>query len=277
MKRVSLLVLALFIFTTPNAFAINSDEMKSMMRMKDASKSAMKKEMMQEKISGTLQNRAEKEITRRITSLQSKLERIDSMEKLTDEQKAALKTQVQNEITTLQALLEKIKGSSDVQTLKTEVQSIVKEHRVYSMVMPKLTLLAAANRLNNTADQMGSLSAKLQIRIDEAKAAGKDVSAAETNLADMNEKIADAKKQAESAITAVSALTPTEYPENKTTLMNARKMIQTGYQNLVAARKDVNAIRKSLRSEKETVPTTPVQSEPSVTLSESPVSPSPTE
>ena len=89
MKKTLVIVLALFIFATPNAFAINSGDIKSL-RMKDASNAAMKKEMIQEKITGTLQARAEKEITRRITSLQSKVERIDSMEKLTDEEKKRL-------------------------------------------------------------------------------------------------------------------------------------------------------------------------------------------
>jgi DNA repair exonuclease SbcCD ATPase subunit len=270
MKKIILIVLVLFIVVTPNAFATNMDEMKSVMRMKEASSAGMKKEMMQEKITGNLQERAAKEISRRISSLQEKLTKIDSMEKLTDEQKTALKKQVQNEITVLQALLEKIKSSADTATLRTDVQSIVKEHRVYSMFMPKLTLLAAANRLNNTAEQMSSLSAKLQIRIDEAKTAGKDVSEAETSLADMQEKIADAKKQSAAAIAAVTPLTVEGYPENKTILMSAREMIQTGQQDLVAARKDVNAIRKVFYAGKETVT-------PTVTLSESPLSPSPTE
>ena len=269
MKKIIVIVLALFIVVTPTAFALDLDEVKSTIRMKTSSSAGMKKEMMQEKITGNLQERAAKEISRRISSLQEKLTKIDGMEKLTADQKTALKTQVQSEITTLEALLEKIKSSADISTLRTDVQSIIKEHRVYSMFMPKLTLLAAANRLNNTADQLGSLSAKLQMRIDEAKTAGTDVSEAQTALTDMQEKIADAKKQAAAAIAAVTPLTAEGYPENKTILMNAREMIQAGQQDLVAGRKDVNAIRKVLYAGKEKVT-------PTVTLSESPLSPSPT-
>jgi len=212
--------------------------------------SAMKEQRQEarmEKKMGTLQERADREITRRITSLKNLITRINSFKRISEEKKEALTMQVQTEIDSLTALQTKIKADTDPETLKTDVQSIVTSYRIYALFMPKIAILAMAERLDATADQMNTLATKLQTRIETAKAEGKEVGAMQSTLLAMQKKIADAKTQEQNAINAVIPLTPDGYPANKKTLQEARTMLQTGQQDLIAARKDAKEIISALQ------------------------------
>ena len=58
----------------------------------------------------------------------------------------------------------------------------------------------------------------------------------------MKSQITDAKTQAQSALDAVTSLTPEGYPDNKTTLQNARQMVVNGIKSLNNARQDARKI-----------------------------------
>ena len=64
----------------------------------------------------------------------------------------------------------------------------------------------------------------------------------------MKSKIADAQTQAQNAMSTAIPLTPEGYPGNKTSLESARKMIQTGHQDLMSAYHDAQEIVQGLRS-----------------------------
>ncbi len=213
--------------------------------------SAMKQEKMQERTDtrmDNLKNRANQEITRRIASLQKLLTRISEIKKITDSQKASFTSQVQTEINNLTTLQAKIQADTDTATLKTDVQSIVQSYRVYALFMPKIEILGAADRILTTSDQVTAEVTKLQTKIDEAKAKGKDVTTLQALLTDLQAKVTDAKLQAQNAITTVTPLTPDGYPGNKTSLESARTMIKTGHQDLLTAREDAKKIIKELLS-----------------------------
>ena len=199
-----------------------------------------------EKKVGTLQERANREITRRIASLKMLIGRLNNLKRISADQKATLVTQVQTEIDNLTALQAKIKADTDLETLKTDVQSIVTSYRIYALFMPKIAILAMAERLDAAVDQMTDLTTKLQTRIEAAKSAGKEVGALQSTVIAMQKKIADAKTQEQNAINVVLPLTPDGYPGNKSTLQDARKMLQKGHQDLVEARKDSKDIIKGL-------------------------------
>jgi len=195
-----------------------------------------------------LNDRAVAEIDRRVAALQKLITLLSNVKRLTADQKVSFTTQIQAEITSLQTLEAKIKLDTDITTLKTDVQSIIKSYRVYLLFMPKIEIVAAADRMVNIADQMSSLSAKLQTRIDMVKTAGNDVSSLQTLLDDMKAKIADANTQAANATSAVISLTPDGYPANKTVLQSARTTLRTGYQDLISAFQDAKNIRKGMET-----------------------------
>lgn len=194
-----------------------------------------------------LKTRANNEIDRRITSLNGLITRIGALKKISQEQKNLYITQVQAEVTNLTSLKAKINTDTDLVTLKTDVQSIVKSYRVYLLFMPKIRLLAASDTLNITADNLSTLSAKLQVRITEEKTKGKDVTSLEASLSDMQTKILDARTQSQAIIVIITPLTPDGYPANKTELEKARTMLKTGHNDLIKARQDAKNIIQGLK------------------------------
>jgi len=191
--------------------------------------------------------RADQEINRRITALNNLISRINGMKKLSNSDKSTLVSQVQSEITNLTSLKSKIDADTDPQILKTDKQSIVQSYRVFVLFIPKIRILAAADRMDVTADKLSDLVKKLQGRISQAQLASKNVTSLQTALTDMQNKISDAKTQYQNARNAVTPLTPDGYPANKITLQAAHDMIKTGAQDLRSVLKDAKTIRNGLK------------------------------
>jgi hypothetical protein len=147
----------------------------------------------------------------------------------------------------------KINADTDPAVLKTDIESITKSYRIYALVIPQGAVLASADRLLMLADSLTALNAKLQTRITAAQTAGKNVSALQTLSADMVAKIADARVQAQAAITLTSSLTPdngdqAKFEANKKALQDARTKLHAGEKDLKDARKDAGDITKGIKS-----------------------------
>lgn len=212
---------------------------------KIGSKTAIKEEKIEEKMTANkekLQERAEKEINRRIESLNKLITKINDFKKLSETQKSSLTTQIQAEITSLQALLVKIQEDTDIDTLKEDIKSIVSSYRIYALFIPKIQIITAADRLLYISDKMSSQAALLETKIDQSATSGNNVSELNILLADMNTKIVDAKNHAQSAIDAVTPLTPEGFPGNKSILQSARQMVVSSLHDLNTARQDARKI-----------------------------------
>lgn len=201
----------------------------------------------------SLKDKAAREIDRRIKALGALSTRIQTMKKISDAQKTALKSSIQSQITTLTDLKTKIEAENDITALRTDAQSIIKSYRIYALIIPQGTIIAAADRALTLAEQMTTLGTKLQTRISEAKTAGKDVAALEKSLVDYNAKITDAKTQAQAAIDSVSKLTPdngdkTKMEANLKAMKEAQNKIRAAQQDFVAARKDAKDIAQGLKA-----------------------------
>jgi hypothetical protein len=194
-----------------------------------------------------VRQRGDNELSRRITALTNQVGRIQDMKRLTSDQKTSFTNQIQAEITSLQTLKAKIDADTDLTTLLADVQSIVQSYRVFALFMPKIAILAHADRLMSVDADMGTISTKLQDRITRASTAGKDVSAVNNLMTDRAAKLTDANTQAQNAINAVLPLDPSGYPGNKTTLTNARDMLKTGRTDLRTAFSDAQQIRQILK------------------------------
>lgn len=206
-----------------------------------------------EKVSdlATLKARATAEIDKRITRLNAQIKRVGEMERLSTEQKASITAELSAQVTALTALKAKIAADTDVATVKEDMKSITKAHRVYAVSMPKAAITAAADRIMNVAAQMETFSAKLSARI--TAAASVEVKAA---LADMNAKIADAKVQAQAGAALVANLQADNgdtaiAASNAEALKSAKAKIEAGQADLKAARKDMEIIMKGIRGNSE--------------------------
>lgn len=197
--------------------------------------------------------RADQEITRRITALNSLSTRVSAMVKISDAQKTNLNAMIQDQITTLGTLKTKIDADTDLATVRTDVQSITKSYRIFMLVVPRGFITAAADRIITITDQMTTLNTKLQTRIGDAKSAGKDTSAIDKLITDYTTKIGDAKTQAQSALSGISGLAPdngdkTLMASNTAALKDAKTKIEAAQKDVLAAQKDAKTIAKDLKA-----------------------------
>ena len=199
-------------------------------------------------------DRANQEITRRISALNALSTRVNAMEKISADGKAALETVIQSQIAAMNALQTKIANDASANatsSLKTDIQSITKSHRIFALIIPVGALEAAADRVMNVASAMTTVAGQLQAKITAAQASSTNMSASVAALADMNAKITDATAQANAAVAGVASLKPDNgvqsvMQSNLAAMKAARAKIQAAQQDLVAARKDVETIMKAL-------------------------------
>ncbi len=198
---------------------------------------------------------ANEELDRRISALTKLKTRIGEMKNITAAQKTALSATVQAQIDSLASLKVKIAADTTLELLKTDAQSITNSYRIYALIMPQITILAAADRANEIAGQFTELKTKLDARIQAAKDAGKDITAVAKLRVDIDAKLADAKVQSDAAVALVAALKPdngdkAKMEANHKALMDARAKVRVSNEDLKAARKLGNEIVRAIKAMK---------------------------
>ena len=195
------------------------------------------------------------EIDARIASLNKMIARLADATRLSADAKASLTTELNAQMTALTALKAQI-GTEATTTLKDDVKSITKDFRVYALVLPKAAITAAADRIMTIVAQMETLSGKIATRITAAQTAGADVSAAISAHTDFDMKVADAKLQAQAAVSTVAGLTAdagatTTLEANTAALKLAKGKLEAAQADLKAARADVEIIIKAIKGKGE--------------------------
>jgi hypothetical protein len=224
-----------------------------------ASSSAAREARMENRV-GTVTTRGNTEITVRITSLNQLATRIQAIKNVSDTQKANVAAEVQTEIASLTSLQGKIDaeassttGLSSTSPLRQDVSSITAAYRIYALIIPQANILSAADRADTLVTSFTTVGIKLQTRISALQTAGKDVTALTASLSDLNAKVADAKVQAQTAVTAVATLTPdngnaTIAASNKTSLQAGQTAIKATIADFQAAEKDARSIIQAVES-----------------------------
>ncbi|MDO8469976.1 MAG: hypothetical protein Q7S84_03095 [bacterium] len=197
--------------------------------------------------------RADQEIDRRIAKLEQQNARIQAMQRIGVDEKGSLDASIKAHLVELTDLKAKIHADTDAATFRSDIQSITKLYRIFALVMPKAAITAAAGRTTSVAKSISDLAMKLDTRISAAASSGKDVSALQTSLADMQVKTADATIQANAALALIANLSPDNGDQammqaNLKALQDARVKIKAGEDDLKTARKDAETIMKGLRS-----------------------------
>ena len=200
-----------------------------------------------------VQAKGDTEITNRINSLDLLVTRVQAMKNLSDANKSTLVSNIQAVLADMNTLKTKIDSDTATSTLTADYKSITADYRVYALVLPQTSLLAAADRIDIIVAEMQTVSSKLQTRISSAQGSGADVTAANSSLADLNSKISDASAQANAIIQEVIALVPdkgdkTIAASNTAAIKDARAKLKTANQDLKTARADITAIQKAIKS-----------------------------
>ncbi len=204
----------------------------------------------------SLKTKADAEIIRRIVALQALITKLQNSPKLSAEKTTRI-AEIQTTIGSLTTLKATIDGDTDLATLRTDIQSLISSYRIFTLYMPKNSLLIAANSVLTAVDKLAGINAQLQTKIQTAQTAGQDVTTLQTALTDMQTKLADAKTQAQNVITTVTPLTPTGFPANITTIQSAKQMLATAIQDIKTAGQDAKTVYKGLKMNKPTNAATP--------------------
>jgi len=264
MKKVLLALVLLFFFVRP-AFAADVVAhttqgrntlltLKNAVKVGTATKSAGEGTLQTQTINN-LKTRALNEIDKRITSLNELITKLNSVKKISADEKTQLTSQVYTEIASLQALKTKIQADTVLTTLRTDVQSIITSFRVYVFFMPKVTIIAVADKLSQIADNLSTISAKLQSRVNEAKAKGLDTTSLDVLLTDLNTQISNAKVEYQTVITQAETLNFGSYT-GVGSFTALRTDIVTGQNDLKVALSDAKKIIEGLKNlQKSTKPT----------------------
>ncbi len=199
----------------------------------------------------SVKQQADTEIAHRIDALRALQDKIAQMTQLSDADKSSLTQELATQITALSNLKGTILNDTSTTTLKSDVQSITRSFRTFALTIPKGAIIAAAGRIDSVTMDMQTIGAKLKTLIDNAAAAGRDVSAAQAVYTEYVAKIDDAQAQADAARAGVENLVAdngdnTVYQNNMTAIQAAQKKIQLANSDLKDARNDITKIRKAL-------------------------------
>lgn len=187
----------------------------------------------------TLKDKALQEINRRIASLNDLVLRIQAMKKLSDTNKVALNAEAQAEIQNLNSLSAKISADTTLAEITEDRKSIFIEYRIYLLFIPRIQILAAADRIIEFADSASELVVKFQSRIVQDQQSGKDTTEIQAALTDLMAKLTDARLQAKAAQDLVLPLKPDM--GNTATAAANKQALQSARAKLVIARKDIAA------------------------------------
>ena len=198
-----------------------------------------------------LQDKADHAITEQVSVLTALSRRAGGVQQLPDPTKTALQQEIAAQSSALEDLRNKVFNEVSVSSLKGDAKTMDGILRGYALTVPKIGLIAAADRIATLSDDMQTVSAKFQARIDTTLAKGGDVSAAQQALTDYNAKTADAQTLA--SLTQNTLLniptgttTPAAFTANVATLKDADEKITQAQQSLQAARLDLTGIRNLL-------------------------------
>lgn len=191
---------------------------------------------------------ADKQITSRINTLNTLLKALTNSPHLSTSDKAALTAQINAEISSLNQLKTKIDADTSIQTLRTDIQSIYTEFRVYVLIVPKVHLMRVADRLSDAINKLSAYADALQTKIDVAKTQGHDVTSLTATLTDMRSQIAKAKTDLAAVESKIMSVTPDQYNSDKTVVTSARDSLNAARTALHTALKDGNQIRQGLKA-----------------------------
>src|SRR4051794_31856586 len=168
-------------------------------------------------------------------------------------QNADVLGQLSNDNSGLQALDATIQGETDGAKAKGEYRSIFTDFRIYWLQTPKAHEVTACDRESKAGLTLTSLQQKIQGRVDEAKAKGYDISAAQAALDDMGAKLGDATTNAHKASSSVADLQPDKgdrslLASNFSALTKGRQALHTAWTDLQAARHDARTAIDDLKN-----------------------------
>ncbi|MEY2567048.1 MAG: hypothetical protein QOE35_1577 [Actinomycetota bacterium] len=199
-----------------------------------------------------LKARADQKVHERLTQLDT-IERSVAAAAADCGHNADLRAQLAADKAGLTELDATIQAETDRAKAAAEYRRIFTDYRVYWLETPKTREVVGCDRIAKAASTLTALQGKIQARVDQAKANGKDVAAAQASLDDMGSKITAATTSAEHTDASVIGLRADKGERsvadaNRTALQAGRTDLRTALTDLRAARADAAKAIAALRS-----------------------------
>jgi hypothetical protein len=192
-----------------------------------------------------LKAKANAEVTKRLEQLR-KLDTAVAGAEADCGHNADLRSQLATDKSGLEALNREIQAETVPAEAAAEFKQIFTHFRIYWLETPKTHIVVGCDRLTGGATKLTALEAKIQARVDEAEAAGKDVADAQAAVDTMVSEIASATAAANQADDAVIVL---KADKGDRTVLDANKAALTGArQKLRAAMADLKDARTAART-----------------------------
>lgn len=193
-------------------------------------------------------SKGDQEITRRLSSLTTLSAKINAATRLTASDKTTLTNEVNDTITGLTALKTKLDSETTITAARADAQDIYTEYRVYALVAPKINLIKVADDQQVVEQKLQTLIQKFQTRINAAKAKGKEVSAIQDTLSDMNANATASASVSSSIEAKVIGLQPTDWNSDHQILSGDSAQLKTAHIHNVAAYNDAKQIVAGLKA-----------------------------
>ena len=198
-----------------------------------------------------LKVKAANEITRRTEILVKLNDRVGKMVFLRDNDRKVLKEQIAAEQKSLADLLVKIQAANlTLAQMRSYVVVLNTEYRQFSVVGPKVALMIGVDHLGFALEKFDAIEKELVDKSDELKRAKKLKSTTETKIADLKNKIDDARVKYEVIYKAVLPIQPTDFAAIKGQLQSQRDTLKASYESLVKALATARSIKVDLESTK---------------------------
>ena len=192
-----------------------------------------------------LKAKANEEVTKRVEHLRT-LDTSVAAARTDCGHNADLRAQLAADKTGLEALNREIQAETVPAEAMAEYKQIFTHFRIYWLETPKVRVVLGCDRVTGGAAKLTTLEAEIQARVDEAKAAGKNVADAQAALATMVSEIASATAAANQADDAVIVL---KADKGDRAVLDANNAALTAArQKLRAALADLNDARTAART-----------------------------
>jgi hypothetical protein len=201
----------------------------------------------QQKLS-TIISKGDQEISRRLTTLATVTSKISAATKLSASDKSYLSEEVSTETSGLTALKTKLDAETTLAGARTDAQSIVTDYRVYALIVPKIQLIKTADDQQVSESKLSALVIKLQSRLTAAKANGKDITALQAKLDDMNTQTSNAQAISSAIESKVLTLQPTDYDSDHSLLSGDAAQLKTAHSDNTTAYNDAKSIVAGIKN-----------------------------
>ncbi|OIH92499.1 hypothetical protein [Curtobacterium sp. MCBA15_001] len=194
---------------------------------------------------GTIQAHGEAATTKRISSLNAAITKVDADTTLTSSDKSTLLGTLKADVTGMDHLHAALAADTTVAQARIDDRTIVTQYRVYRVALPQERIVRAADRATAKAlPRLQQAEQRLSDRL--AKHTAKDSDAAKAALADLQKQISSLQSDTQGLAAAGLAVTPAQDDTNHDVLSATGAKAKAVRSEEQAAAKDAKAIRAAL-------------------------------